>query len=92
MFIAYPCVFKELPDGTWRGDFPDLEGCYADGPCFNDAIEDAIEQVRLWVRARLEEDDDVNLPGVTDIELMKPAEGEVIRMIGATVYTTDSPY
>ena len=41
MKFIYPAVFRKTKTGTYKGYFPDLECCYAEGETLDDAIEKA---------------------------------------------------
>ena len=46
MQFIYPAVFSKREDGGYRGYFPDLEQCYAEGDTLDEALNSAIEEAR----------------------------------------------
>ena len=59
MKFVYPAVFKKKEDGMIHVTFPDLEGCYAEGPTMEDALEKAKEAEIDWIALELEESFDL---------------------------------
>ena len=57
MKFIYPAVFRKTETGTYKGYFPDLECCYAEGETLDDAIEKANEAAYDWISLELSEDD-----------------------------------
>ena len=43
MKFVYPAVFRETAPGRIRADFPDLEGCYAEGETIEEALESLVQ-------------------------------------------------
>ncbi|NCB91613.1 MAG: type II toxin-antitoxin system HicB family antitoxin [Clostridia bacterium] len=80
MNFIYPAVFHKTKENTYEGYFPDLESCYAKGDTLDDALEDAFEAAYNWIALELEEDD-CQLPSVTDESDMNLQEGDIVRNI-----------
>ena len=53
MKFIYPAIFHKDEDGKYRGYFPDLEDCFAQGDTLDDAIEDANEAACNWISIEL---------------------------------------
>ena len=84
MNFIYPAVFRKKEDGTYHGYFPDLECCEASGRTLDDAIDNANEAARTWISVELEEEDP-DLPFVTDPEDIETQEGDEIRNISVNI-------
>lgn len=84
MKFIYPAIFHKDEDGKYRGYFPDLEDCFAQGDTLDDAIEDANEAACNWISIELEEGGHL-LPSVSDIEDLTLKEGEIVRNIAANI-------
>ena len=41
MKFVYPAVFRKAEDGTYKGFFPDLACCYAEGDTLEEAVDNA---------------------------------------------------
>lgn len=84
MKFVYPAVFRKTETGTYKGFFPDLECCYAEGDTLEEAVDNANEAARTWLSVELE-DDDCQLPAITDAADMELEEGDVVRNIAVTI-------
>ncbi len=84
MKFIYPAVFKKTESGTYQGYFPDLECCYATGDTLDEATDNANAAAYDWISLELEEED-CQLPPVTDISDLTLAEDEVARNICVTI-------
>ena len=84
MKFIYPAVFRKNEDGGYHAFFPDLECCEASGETLDDAIDNANEAARTWISVELEEEDP-NLPFVTDPEDIETQEGDEIRNISVNI-------
>lgn len=84
MKFTYPAIFKKTEDGRYRGYFPDLAMCEAEGDDLEDAIRDAIEAEGDWIRLELEEEDPV-FPAISNPEDLVLEEGEFVRNIGVNI-------
>lgn len=84
MKFVYPAVFRKTETGTYKGFFPDLECCYAEGDTLEEAVDNANEAARTWLSVELE-DDDCQLPAITDAVDMELEEGDVVRNIAVTI-------
>ena len=82
--FIYPAVFRKAEDGGYQGYFPDLECCYAKGDTLEEAVDDANEAARCWLTGELEEDD-WELPPVSDVHDLELEEGDVVRNIVVTI-------
>jgi predicted RNase H-like HicB family nuclease len=87
MQFIYPAVFSKREDGGYRGYFPDLEQCYAEGDTLDEALNSAIEEARTWIQVELE--DTFELPPVSHPDSLDLQEGEFVRNIAVTIRLTD---
>ena len=87
MQFIYPAVFSKREDGGYRGYFPDLEQCYAEGDTLDEALNSAIEEARTWIQVELE--DTFELPPVSHPDALELQEGEFVRNIAVTIRLTD---
>jgi predicted RNase H-like HicB family nuclease len=87
MQFIYPAVFSKREDGGYRGYFPDLEQCYAEGDTLDEALNGAIEEARTWIQVELE--DTFELPPVSHPDSLDLQEGEFVRNIAVTIRLTD---
>lgn len=83
MTFVYPAVISpHKEDAGFHAWFPDLEGCYADGPDLQDTLENARSAAYDWLWAELEEEiEDRYFPGVTMEDELELKEGEFVRDI-----------
>ena len=83
MTFIYPVILTKTQNGIWKGEFPDLEGCYTCGENLAEALYMA-EEARLaaynWIDLELQEDSPV-MPYVTDIEDIEKKPGQEVRNI-----------
>ena len=84
MKFIYPAVFRKTETGTYKGFFPDLECCYAEGDTLDEAVERANEAAYDWISLELSEDDG-ELPSVSDKEDMDLQEGDIVRHISVNI-------
>ena len=71
MTFTYPAVFTPQKEGSgYHVVFPDLEGCEAEGPDLEDAIDNAADAAYNWICAEMEHEDDLDLE-----------EGQIVRKI-----------
>ncbi len=87
MRFIYPAIFRQKPDGTYMGFFPDLEDCVSQGDTLEEAVDRANEAALNWITVELE--DDCPLPSISDAEDMPLQEGDIIRNIAVTIRFTD---
>lgn len=87
MTFTYPAVFYEKEDHTYEGFFPDLACSLVKGETLDDAIGDAIESLREWMRISVLEGDD--LPPVSAEDQIELKEGQFVRNIAAIVRLYD---
>ena len=83
MKFIYPAVFHKTEHG-YKGYFPDLECCEAEGETLDEAVENANAAALDWIQVELEEEDP-KLPPVSDISDIPAEEGTVIRNISANI-------
>lgn len=84
MKFTYPAVFKKTEQGSFEGYFPDLAMCRVTGDSLDDAIRNAIEAEREWISLELEEEE-AELPAITDPEDIDAAQDEIVRSIGVNI-------
>ena len=84
MKFIYPAVFRKTDDGTYFGYFPDLEQCTATGDTLDEAIENANAAAYDWISLELDEDE-VNMPAISDESDLELAEGEIVRNISVNI-------
>ena len=81
MTFTYPAVFTPKKEGAgYYVAFPDLEGCEADGPDLEDAIDNAADAAYNWICAEMEEEE-CELPPQTHEDDIELKEGEFVRRI-----------
>lgn len=80
MTFIYPVILTKREDGSWEGEFPDLEMCRCEGATLHEALEDARLQAYNWIDTEMQEDDPV-MPGVSDAEDLVLEEGQQVRSI-----------
>ena len=64
MKFIYPAVFHKTEEGRYKGYFPDLECCYAEGDTLDEAVENANEAATDWISLELAEHEVVGLIGL----------------------------
>lgn len=84
MKFIYPAIFRQTESGAYKGFFPDLECCYAEGDTLEEAVDNANEAARTWLTVELE-DDNCELPPITDRQDMDLQEGDIVRNIAVTI-------
>lgn len=87
MRFIYPAIFRKTEKGTYRGFFPDLTDCEAEGDTLEEAVDNANEAARDWITVELE--DDCPLPTISDPEDMHLQAGDIVRNIAVTIRLTD---
>lgn len=80
MTFTYPVIMTRREDGSWEGEFPDLEMCRCHGASLAEALEDARAQAYNWIDLELQEETPV-MPYVTDIEDIEKKPGQEVRNI-----------
>ena len=83
MTFTFPAVFHEKDDHTFEGYFPDLACSTVRGDTLDEAIGDAIESLREWMRLSVLDGDDI--PPASREDEIALEEGEFIRNIAAIV-------
>lgn len=80
MKFIYPAVFRKNEEGRFKAFFPDLACCEAEGDTLDEAMDKAAEAAYNWIYAELDEDD-IDLPAISDEEDIELLEGDVVRNI-----------
>ena len=80
MTFIYPVVLTQREDGSWEGEFPDLDRCRCEGPTLHEALEDARHQAYTWIDLELQEEEPV-MPHVSDPEDICLKDGQQVRSI-----------
>lgn len=88
MKFIYPAVFHKTESGKYHAFFPDLECCCAEGDTLDDAIDNANDAAYNWIASELEEED-WNLPAVSDAGDLPLEEGDVVRNISINFCFTE---
>lgn len=88
MKFTYPAIIKKTESGSYRAVFPDLECCEAEGDTLDEAVEKANEAAYDWISLELDEDDG-QLPAITDVRDISLEEGDVVRNICVNIRFTD---
>ena len=84
MKIVYPAVFTRKEDGSgYRADFPDLEGCFAEGPDLEDAADEARAAATDWIQVEM--DEGIDLPEVSHQEDLDLEEGCIVKYLTMTI-------
>ena len=81
--VAYPAVIHE-EDGTYLAEFPDLEGCFADGESVAETLENASEALGMHICSLYDRGIEVNEP--TDIRMIDAPEDRTVYMVEADPY------
>lgn len=85
MTFIYPAVFTpHKEDKGYHVHFPDLEGCEADGPDLEDALEEARDAAYNWISVELEEEEP-DFPEVSHEEDIHLSKDEFVRQIMVVV-------
>ena len=71
MIKVYPAVIHNDDDGLWL-EFPDLQGCYTQGDCIEELMENAEESLGTFLAVKLEYGD--LIPKASDINDIQQAE------------------
>ncbi|MDO4445907.1 MAG: type II toxin-antitoxin system HicB family antitoxin [Bacillota bacterium] len=80
MKFIYPAVFRKTEEGTYTGFFPDLDSCQVTGDTLDEAMDQANEAASNWISVELEEDD-CELPPVSDASDLKLEKDDIVRNI-----------
>ena len=80
MTFIYPVILTRKEDGSWEGEFPDLEMCRCKGATLHEALEDARLQAYEWIDLELQEDDPV-MPHVSEEGDLALKEGQEVRSV-----------
>ncbi len=92
MTFTYPAVFRRKEDGTYEGFFPDLQGCVAKGETLDECINDAIEAERTWLWIELTEEEDADLPFISDHDDLVLQEGDIVRNIEVILHLQEGNF
>lgn len=71
MYVIYPAVIHEDPDGLWA-EFPDLPGCSTQGDTQEELLANASEAMECFLLGLLE--DEENLPAPTSPKNIRAKE------------------
>lgn len=82
MKFVYPAIIEKTKTG-YHASFPDLMMCEADGETLGEVLDHAQDMMYSWIDVELQEDEP-DLPGVTDEEDMDLKEGQFVRNIMIT--------
>lgn len=88
MTFTYPAVLRKEEDGSYNGYFPDLEGCTFHGDTIDAAIDAAIAAEKSWIEVQMdtEDDEEAEMPFLSDHSDITLAEGEFIRDIAVIMH------
>ena len=88
MIFTYPAVMRLQEDGRYTGYFPDLEQCTFEGGSIDEAIDAAIAAEKDWIEVQMdtEEDEEAEMPFVSDHADIPLKDGEFIRDIAAIMH------
>jgi antitoxin HicB len=67
--LDYPITLRPLAKhegGGWLAEFPDLPGCMADGATPEEAMREAADAARSWIRTAKAHGDPIPAPSPTD--------------------------
>lgn len=84
MKFIYPAVIHQTSSGQYKAYFPDLESCTAEGDTLFDVLDNANAAAKDWISIELEEDD-VELPPVSDASDITLKDDEFIRNISVNI-------
>ena len=84
MKFIYPAVIKKISDGRYYASFPDLELCEAYGDSVDDVLDNANAAAYTWIETELE-DEDGQLPHISDVSDIELMEGEFVRNVCVTM-------
>ena len=85
MTFTYPAVFvPHKDDKGYHVEFPDLEGCQAEGPDLEDAVENARDAAYNWLMVEIEEET-YEFPSQTHVEDMDLPQGAFVKQSRVTV-------
>jgi len=63
--LAYPITLRPLArdeGGGWLAEFPDLPGCMADGATPEEALREAADAARSWIKTAKAYNENIPLP------------------------------
>lgn len=89
MKFIYPAVIGKKAEGGYEASFPDLEGCYAQGDTLEEAVDNANEAAYNWIYVEVMEEEDGQLPPVSDLSDISLEEGEEVRNIAVNIRFRD---
>jgi predicted RNase H-like HicB family nuclease len=80
MTFTYPAVFTpHKEDKGYYVTFPDLDGCWGEGPDLEDAIEDAKHSAYNWLMVELEEEGGGHFPARSHVDDIELGEGCFVK-------------
>ncbi len=88
MTFTYPAVLRQNEDGRYTGYFPDLEDCRFAGDSIDEAIDAAIAAEKDWIDVQMDvdEDEEAQMPFVSDHADIPLQEGEFLRDIAVIMH------
>lgn len=79
MNFIYPAIIRKTETG-YHARFPDLAMCEAEASTLDETLDEARHAMEAWITAEFEEDEP-EMPAISDPEDMDLAEGEFVRNI-----------
>ena len=79
MNFIYPAIIRKTETG-YHARFPDLAMCEAEAPTLDETLDEARHAMEAWITAEFEEDEP-EMPAISDPEDMDLADGEFVRNI-----------
>ena len=89
MKFIYPAVIRKKSEERYEAFFPDLEGCYAQGDTLEEAVDNANEAAYNWLYVEVMEEEDGQLPPVSDLSDILLEEGDEVRNIAVNIRFRD---
>lgn len=89
MKFIYPAVIRKKDEKRYEAFFPDLEGCYAQGDTLEEAVDNANEAAYNWLYVEVMEEEDGQLPPVSDLSDILLEEGDEVRNIAVNIRFRD---
>jgi predicted RNase H-like HicB family nuclease len=84
MKFIYPAVVRKTEDNNYYAFMPDLACCEAFGDSIDDVMDNINEAAYNWIETELE-DDDGQLPPISDASDIDILPGDIIRNVCVTM-------
>ncbi len=84
MKFIYPAVVKKIEENRYYASFPDLKDCEAYGDSIDEVMDNANAAAYTWIETELD-DEEGQLPPVSDKEDISLNEGEFVRNVCVTM-------